>query len=160
MAKLSNQAYSPDDVQQILHLAIARQTQDQEDLTRSQLLEIGEELGISSTDLQAAESEWLKQRGELVHRQAFDRDRHQHFQQRSIKFIIINSFLVALNLLISGGLTWSLYVLVFGGLALAIRARKTYWLSGNEYRQQFESWQRKRVLKQSFDSVVSRLLPS
>ncbi len=152
--------YSQDEIQQILHLAIARQTQDQEDLTRSQLLEIGEELGISPSDIEAAESQWRSQKGELVHRQAFDQDRHQQFQQRSIKFIILGSFLVALNLLTSGGLSWSLYLLLCGGLALAIRARKTYWLSGDEYRKQFESWQRKRLLKRSFDHVVSRLLPS
>jgi hypothetical protein len=152
--------YSQDEIQQILHLAIARQTQDQEDLTRSQLLEIGEELGISPADIEAAESQWRSQQGELVHRQAFDQDRHQQFQQRSIKFLILGGFLVGLNLLTSGTLTWSLYLLLFGGLALAIRARKTYWLSGDEYRKQFESWQRKRLLKRSFDQVVSRLLPS
>lgn len=152
--------YSQDDVQQILGLAIAKQSQDQDDLTRTQLLEIGEELGIAPAELIEAESEWQGQKGRLIHRQAFDRDRHQQFQQRALKFAILNGFLITLNLLTSGGLTWSLYVLAFWGVGLAFRARKTYLLSGEEYQRRFESWQRKRRVKRSFDSVVSRFLPS
>ena len=154
------ESYSQDDIQQILHLAFARQTDEQDILTRSQLFEIGEELGLEAHEIQSAEADWQVQKGQLLSRQAFDRDRHQRFQQRLIKFVIINGFLVALDLMIGGGLTWSRYVLVLCSLMLALLARKTYWLSGEAYQRQFEGWQRKRKLKRSLDGVVNRFLPS
>lgn len=154
------ESYSQDDIQQILQLAIARQTDEQDILTRSQLFEIGEELGLEPHEIQLAEADWQVQKGELLGRQAFDRDRHQRFQQRVLKFVIVNGFLVALDVLMGGGLTWSRYVVALCGLMLALRARKTYWLGGEAYQQQFEGWQRKRRLKQSVNNVVNRFLPS
>ncbi len=152
-------SYSQDEVQQILHLAIARQT-EQEDVTRSQLLEIAAELGISPSEIEVAEQDWRLNQGELLHRQAFDRDRHQAFQQQALKFLMINGFLVLFNLLTSSGLTWSLYVLVFWGFGLAMKARKTYWLGTEEYRRRFEVWQRNRKIKRSLSTLVNRVLPS
>ena len=66
-----SRSYNQEDIQQILHLAIARQVHEAE-FTHEQLVEIATELDISPESLQLAEQEWQSQQGELRHRQDFN----------------------------------------------------------------------------------------
>jgi hypothetical protein len=141
-------SYSQEDVQQILHLAIARQT-DQGELTRTQLLEISEELGIAPQDLQIAEQEWLARRGEDQARQAFNLYRHRKLKGQVVRYVIVNTFLVLLNLLTSGGLSWSLYVVLGWGAGLALSSWRLLQTDGEDYENAFQRWQRHHWLKKS-----------
>ncbi|MDX2216209.1 MAG: 2TM domain-containing protein [Oculatellaceae cyanobacterium bins.114] len=147
--------YSQEDVQEILHLAIARQT-DAGELTRAQLLEIADELGISTTDLQLAEQEWIARQGENRERQAFNLYRRHRLKQRSIRFAIVNAFLILLNLLTSGGVTWSLYVLLGWGVLMALSAWKLQQTDGDDYEDAFQKWRRRRLIKRSISSFFDR----
>ncbi|MFQ4135779.1 hypothetical protein PGN35_005615 [Nodosilinea sp. PGN35] len=57
--------YPAEDAQQILSLAIARQTESGE-LSRTQLLEIADELGIAPETIAAAEREWDVKKYEIA----------------------------------------------------------------------------------------------
>ena len=149
--------YRSEDAQQILHIAIAKQAEAGE-LTRTQLYEIAAELNIAPADMQAAEHEWQISRGESVERQAFDLQRRQRFQRRFARFAIVNGFLLLLNLLLSGGLGWSLYVLLGWGVGVALDAWRTFQLSGEDYEGAFIRWRQKRQLKRSVSTLVNRLL--
>lgn len=150
-------SYSPDDVQQILHLAIARQQQGGE-LSRSQLVEIAEDMGISPENLQVAEQEWLSHQGDFQQRKLFDTDRRRNFQQNLIQYGIVNSFLLLLNLAASHELSWALYIAIAWGLGVALQAWKTFQPDGEEYEQAFQRWRVKKQLGQSFNSFVSKWL--
>lgn len=152
--------YSQDDIQQILSLAISRQAKTEDCLSRTQLVEIADELGISPAELSQAEQCWQDQKGRQAQRALFDRDRQQRFQRKGTRYLIVNGFLVALDLLAGGGLGFSLYVIVGWGLGLAIAGQQTYGLQGEAYERKFQQWSRRRALKQSVDSWVNRLLPS
>ncbi len=152
--------YSQDDVQQILRLAIARQTHEQDDLSRSQLLEIADEMGFSAQELDEAERAWLLRKDQMGLEEQFDLYRQQRFKQSSTKYLIVNGFLVALDLMAGGGLGFSLYVIVGWGLGLTMEGRRTYALKGEEYDRRFQKWRRKRALKQSVDGIVNRILPA
>lgn len=154
---MADDIFRSEDAQQILHLAIARQAEAGE-LTRSQLLEIAAELDISAAELQAAEQDWLMQRGRNQERQAFDRQRYHRFRQRLIKFLITNGFLVAIDAALSPGLSWSLYLLLFSGMGLSLNAWQTYHLSAEEYETRFQRWRQRQRLKQSFDGWVNQWL--
>jgi 2TM domain len=149
--------YCSEDAQQILHIAIAKQAEAGE-LTRTQLYEIAAELNIAPSDMQAAEQEWQIRRGESTERQAFDLQRRQRFQQRFARFAIVNGFLLLLNLLLSGGLGWSLYILLGWGVGVALDAWKTFQLSGEDYEEAFIRWRQKRQIKRSVSTLVNRLL--
>lgn len=153
-------AYSQDDIQQILSLAIARQANTEDCLSRAQLLEIADELGIDAGDLAQAEQQWHSQKTQQAQRSHFDRDRQQRFRHKATKYVIVNGFLMALDLLAGGGLGFSLYVAVGWGLGLAMAGQRTYGLKGDAYERQFQNWSRRRALKQSVDSLVSRVLPT
>lgn len=156
---MGNPSYSQDDVQQILRLAIIRQTQNQDDLSRDQLLEIAEDMHISPSELAEAERLWLIQKDQLGMQQQFDQHRQQRFQQKAIKYGIVTGFVMVIDCLVGGGLGFSLYVAAGLGLGLAMAGRRTYGLQGEEYEQRFRNWRRRRALKQSVDGLVSRVLP-
>lgn len=151
-----SRSYNQEDIQQILNLAIARQPDDEE-FTREQLVEIAAELGISTDNLLQAEQEWLLQRQERQKQQEFNLYRRSQLKKRFGKYVIVNIFLVCLNLLTAGQLSWSLYILLFWGLGLGLNAWNTYQLEGEEYERAFQKWYRKHQLTQITRSLYSRV---
>src|SRR5579883_734529 len=156
--KVTN-SYSQEDVQQILHLAIARHADDKnKEFSYAQLLEIAAELEISSESLRLAEREWSEQQGEIQQRQAFNAYRQGRFKKRVGNYVIINSVLVLVDLLSGSGLSWSLYILLFWGLGVGLDGWNTYQTKGEDYEMAFQKWYRKHQVKQFFNKVMNRWL--
>ena len=149
-------SYHQEDIQQILNIAIARQS-DGGELSREQLMEIADELGISAENLLEAEQEWLIQQEQRQKHREFNLYRHKQLKKRFGKYLIVNSFLVGLNVLTAGQLSWSLYILLFWGLGLGLNAWNTYQLEGEEYERAFQTWYRKHQLSQIARSLYSRV---
>jgi hypothetical protein len=149
--------YAQEDVQQILHLAIARKT-DKGEFSRSQLVEMANELGISSDRLAEAEQEWLAHHGEFKERQAFDTFRSTRLKNNVIRYAIVNSFLVLLNLATAHALTWSLPIVFLWGLFLALKVWRTYELKGEDYEKAFASWRLKQQIGNSINTTLTKWL--
>lgn len=149
-------SYTQEEVQQILHLAIARRT-EQGELSRQELWEIAAELEIDSESLQAAERDWLNGKWLQEKRQEFNRYRRQQLKQKAVRFLIANTFLVSLDLLTTGLLTWSKIVLLIWGLLLSLDAWKTFQTEGEAYEQAFQRWNLKNEMKQSFTTLWNKL---
>jgi 2TM domain len=154
---MPEEIYRQEDAQQILHLAIARQAEEGE-LSRTQLFEIAAELNISPADIRAAELEWIANKGVLQEQASFNLFRRGKFQRQFTKFLIINGFFVALDLLTGSGIDWSLYVLLFWGLGMSLNAWKTFQTSGEEYDIAFQRWRQTRQLKKSVNGLLNRML--
>ncbi|MBR8836203.1 MAG: 2TM domain-containing protein [Stigonema ocellatum SAG 48.90 = DSM 106950] len=149
--------YNQEDVQQILGLAIARHALDKnKEFSYDQLLEIAAELEISPESLNLAEREWLAQQGELQQRQAFNAHRQGRFKKRLGNYVIVNAVLLLVDLLGGGGLSWSLYVLLFWGLAVGLDGWNTYQTKGEDYEVAFQKWYRKHQVKKLFSTAVSK----
>jgi hypothetical protein len=150
-------SYSQEDVQKILQLAIARQADDQnKEFSYEQLLEIAQELDISPDSLNLAEIDWRSQRSEIQQRQAFHAYRIEKFKKRLGNYAILNSFLMLLDLVGGGGLTWSLYFLIFCCCTLGLDTWNTFQTKGEEYEMAFQKWYRKHQIKQTINTVVSK----
>ena len=149
-------SYQQEDIQQILNIAIARQA-DGGELTREQLVEIAAELGISTDSLIQAEQEWLLQKQERQKHHEFNLYRRSRFKKRLVKYVIVNSFLMGLNLLTVGYLSWSLYILLFWSLGLGFNAWNTFQLEGEDYERAFEKWYRQHQLAQVARSLYTRI---
>ncbi len=152
----TSRSYNQEDIQQILNLAITRQA-DRGELSREQLLEIAAELGISTQHLLEAEQEWLVQQEERQKHYEFNLYRRSQLKQRVGKFLIINSFLVGLNVLTVGSLSWSLYILLFWGLGVGLSAWNTYQLQGEEYERAFQKWYRRHQIKTFAQVIYTRI---
>jgi hypothetical protein len=147
-------SYQQEDIQQILNLAIARQD-NVEEFSHEQLVEIANELGISTATLLEAERDWLLQKGEQQKRNDFNLYRQSKLKRRFGKYLIINSFLVGLNFLSNGQISWSLYILLFWSLSLGLNTWNTYQLQGEEYEQAFQKWYRKYQLTKSISTRIN-----
>lgn len=156
--------YRMEDAQRILQLAIAQETESGE-LSHHQLLEIAEELNISPAALQNAEQEWQIMKGRAEDHRLFQQQRIQRLQSHLVRYGIIIGFLVVMDFLTPGGtflghLGFSLYVALFWGLGLSLKAWRTLQTSGERYERDLNKWRRKRSVQKTIDGVVNRFLGS
>lgn len=162
--------YRQDEVQEILHLAIARQSEAGE-LTHEQLYEIADELGLSPHDIQNAEQEWQGLRRIDEEKQAFIKWRRLQFKQHAARYLIVNGFFcllgVATHALLGGGaltLTASpllvvvFYIALFWGIFLALDGWQSRQTEGKAFDRKFKKWQRRQWLSRSIRNLFSRIL--
>ena len=153
------EVYTSEDIQQIIQIALTRKGEDDR-LTRKQLWEIADELNIDLPTLQAAENQWLQYRTTSEKRQAFDLYRRNQFKQKTVKYLITNSFFIVLDLIATGGLSWSLYILFFLGSGLGLNWWKTFHSRDEEYERAFQRWSFRNEVKQTVSSIWQRVYRS
>lgn len=153
----SLRSYSQDDVQRILQLAIARQADDKDkEFSYEQLLEIATELEISPECINLAERDWRSQQTDIQQRQAFDSYRIGRFKKRFGNYAIVNAGLMLVNFISSGGLSWSLYILLFWGIPVGLDVWNTFQAKGEEYEMAFQKWHRKHQFKRTVNTVLNK----
>ena len=150
------ESYTQEDVQQILQLALAGKNPNEE-LSRQELLEMAADLDIQGECLETAEKAWLVKKSDEQKRVAFDLYRKDKLKQKTIGFAIVNTFLVALNVLIAGSLSWSLYILLLWGLKLSLDTWKTFQSKGEGYERAFQSWKFKQEMKTSVGNIWEKV---
>ena len=149
-------SYTQEDVQEILQLAISRQVNDNnQEFSYQQILEIAAELQISPDTLQQAERDWLVKQSEVEQREAFNIYRRSKFKKRLGNYAIMNIFFLAINS-ISGGISWSLYILVGCGLAISLDIWNTFQTKGEDYEIAFQRWNRNHQIKQTINTVLNK----
>ncbi len=149
-------SYTQEDVQQILQLAISRQVnENNQEFSYQQILEIAKELQISPDNLQQAERDWLVKQSEVEQRQAFNLYRRSKFKKRLGNYAIINIFFLAMDSL-SGGISWSVYILVASALAISLDIWNTFQTKGEDYEIAFQRWNRNHQIKQTINTVLNK----
>ena len=149
--------YASEDAQQILQIAIAKETESG-DLTRTQLAEIAAELNIAPETLWSAEREWTALQSESSQQAMFNQQRRQNFQHHLMRYGIVNGFLLLLNLLIFGGVGFAGFVAITWGIGLALHGLRAYQTSGYRYQKDFEQWRRRQQVKRSVSNFFNRVL--
>ena len=150
------ETYSQEEIQEILQIAIADRHAEEE-LSREHLWEIAAELDIDGSIIQAAETHWLERKSSDRLRGKFNLVRRQKFQQKLTKFAIVNTFLVSFNLILIGTLSWSLYILLFWSLGMALNGWKAYQTNGEEYERSFQRWRFQNDVKQTVSTVWTKV---
>ncbi|BAY08819.1 2TM domain-containing protein [Calothrix sp. NIES-2098] len=153
----SIRSYSQEDVQQILQLAIATHADNTDrEFSYDELLEIAAELDIAPESLKLAERDWQLQQSEVQQRRVFNLYRQGRFKKRLGNYAIANAFFVLADLISGGGLSWSLYILLFCGSVVGWDVWNTFLMKGEEYERAFQRWNRKHQIKQTINSVLNR----
>ncbi|MCE2721252.1 MAG: 2TM domain-containing protein [Dolichospermum sp.] len=149
-------SYTQEDVQQILQLAISRQVnENNQEFSYQQILEIAKELQISPDNLQQAERDWLVKQSEVEQRQAFNLYRRSKLKKRLGNYAIINIFFLAMDSL-SGGISWSVYILVASALGISLDIWNTFQTKGEDYEIAFQRWNRNHQIKQTINTVLNK----
>lgn len=151
--------YPAEDAQQILRLAIARETESGE-LSRAQLMEIAEELGISAATLAEAEQEWEIKRYEVADRRLFDSQRKQLLHSDMVQFGLWMVGVLIFQLATGGWLWNGLILIVFGiwFLHIAWDAWRISHPDNHAYQQEFQRWRRKQQMKRAVGGFVRRFI--
>jgi hypothetical protein len=137
-----NPTYSQEDIQEILSIALAECSTLDTDLPHAQLLEIAQELGISTEMIELAKDQWLNQQQVVEKHQEFNRYRRSKLQDRFGKYAIVNACLIPLNFFTGFGVPWSLYVLTSWGIVRGVAAwRVFYQHQGYGYDRAFQKWE-------------------
>ncbi|MEL6939227.1 MAG: 2TM domain-containing protein [Cyanobacteria bacterium J06598_1] len=148
--------YASEEAQQILQIAIAKETEVGE-LTRKQLAEIATELNIAPETLWSAEREWIALKSDASQQAIFNQQKRQRFHHHLIRYSIFNSFLLLLNLL-AGGYGFAAFVALTWGIPVVLHGWRAHQASGYRYQKDFESWKRRQQVKQSMQSFFNKLM--
>ncbi|MGD1854176.1 MAG: 2TM domain-containing protein [Leptolyngbyaceae cyanobacterium] len=108
--------YSTEEVQLILTQALGQD--QQEGFSHSQLEDMANDLGISSTALMWAEQ--TSQASPSAPPNASQHSKQQAFRQQLRTYAVVNGFLLILNFMLSGSITWAIYPLLGWGLGLLL----------------------------------------
>jgi len=117
-------SFRSEDVQQILQRAMAEK--QQENFSEQQLQEMAAELGISFVTLQNAQKAWQQEKEIIKRRQASKSYRLQKIKPHLISYLVVNIFLIVLNLVTSPGYFWAIYPLLGWGLGLCFHILSVY----------------------------------
>ncbi len=148
--------YNEEAIQQILKLAMSRQERSV-DITRSQLQDIADKLGILEDNLVAAEQDWGLQCQEQADRLAFDSYRHVQLRQGIVWCISFSSVLVLTNIIASHTISWAVYPVLLWSCVLSLQAWRAFQYEGEEYDRAFRRWKLGQQIGQSFKAITEKL---
>jgi hypothetical protein len=157
-----NRAYTQEDIQQILNLAIAQHAYEGE-FSRAQLLEIAEDLAIPTAIVQQAERTWLQSRDERLKRDTFNQYRRAELKHKLVRFAIVNASLIALNSLMSLmgiGFFWLPYTVFLIGwsIFLGLKVWGIFQVDGEAYERAFQKWYRRHQMRKAVNHWLNRWL--
>lgn len=138
-----NEFYAEEDAQQILRLALHKDSQSGA-LSRGDLVAAAAEMGVSEDALLAAERQWLTEGAKKRDMQLFAAERRREFFSELTTYLLVNAMLVGINLFLTPGFFWAIFPILGWGVAIGMQAFETFTPQGENFRREFEKWQRKR----------------
>ena len=150
-------AYTQEQVQQILNVAIAKQAYEGE-FTRSQLFEIAEELGISPQCITEAEKSWLTYHNDSQARLTFNRQRQGQLRRKAERYGYVSGSLFLLNALTGFTWGWCFYLIGLLTLKLGFDAWTVFFQDESGYEQAYRKWSRRQHLSQFVNRWWTRIL--
>lgn len=156
MAEFEQRFYEEDEAEQILRLA-ASFSSPTGAMSRERLLATAAELGISPEAVDLAEQQYSRQRTDVAERAEFDAIQRREFYGHLASYVIVNVFLVAVNLVTDASYFWAMWPILGWGLGIAFHVVETFFKSSESYREEFEKWQakrNKRAAREGDDHIV------
>jgi hypothetical protein len=144
MAEFGQQFYEEEEAEQILRLA-ASLTSPAGAMSRERLLATAAELGISPEAVEMAERQFAGKKAEIADRAEFDTIQRREFYGHLLSYVLVNGFLVVINILTSPTYFWAMWPILGWGLGLAFHFAETFFKNSENYREEFVKWQAKRA---------------
>lgn len=155
--------YDNKTAEEILQQAAELQARDREEVTRQELVEMGLERGLSEQFIAEAEQRYLRRNTPSTtletpipvatempvpdieaEERTFNRQMQIGFRAHAVVFILVNIFLLLLNLLITPGFLWFWIVILSWAPSLLIQGYFSTLKKGPIYDQMFEKWYARR----------------
>ena len=115
-------------------------------MTHERLLATAAELGITPEAVEHAERTVRSQRENETLRREFARHVKKDFYSHLTTYLIINSFLVLMNVFTSHGLRigWAIWPILGWGIGILFHAREAFVSGGSDYEAKYQAWAAKR----------------
>lgn len=144
--------YEDSEIQDILKRAIAL---DATRIVRQDTLErTAAELGISPEALAEAERAHVLEREQQLEMQEFKRHFQRPFYEHLASYLVVNTFLVAINLFTThSGKIWAIFPILGWGIGIAMHAFTTFFPNSSEFEKEYAKWKKKKRKASSSQSL-------
>jgi hypothetical protein len=146
MSEFGQRFYEEEEAEQILRLASSL-TSTAGAMSRDRLLSTAAELGITPEAVEMAERQLAEQKSVKADRLEFDTNQKREFYGHLMSYVLVNGFLVAVNLMTSRGYFWAIWPILGWGLGLSFHVAETFFKGSEAYQEEFEKWRRKKNRK-------------
>jgi hypothetical protein len=130
--------YTHDDGEEVLKRAIAIEALDTN--AKDVVRRTAAELGVSEQAIEQAEKEYFKEKMEREEREQFAVHQRRGFFSHLASYVIVNSFLIILDLMRDGQLNWAMYPLLGWGIGIAFHAFGSFNRNSEDFQEEFEAW--------------------
>jgi hypothetical protein len=156
MSGMPERFYDEEEAEAILRVAAGKMPIG--GMSRERLLSTAAELGIPPEAVDQAEQVVTQRRRDLELRSEFDRHVRQEFASHLISYIVINAFLVILNLITSPRTLWVIWVVLGWGLGVTFHFASVYFKNTDNYESEYTKWKAKREGRLSGKGSASDLV--
>jgi len=150
MAETQDALSTDEDVDEILKLALRKQGRDDFGL-RARLESAAQELGISAQELTEAEEEYSFAKKDRFEFLEFRRRQVREFREHFFAYIIINTLLVAINLMTAGTVDWAIWPILGWGVGLAFHAWGSLNTGSETFQEEFEDFRSRKNRRRKLD---------
>lgn len=137
---------SEEDVQEILNLAIRKDSQGVGDL-RKRMTEIARELGISEEALELATAEHLRESGIRKDLAAFQAHLRRGFFRHIVPYVLVNAMFMVMCLTSTPRESWFVFPLLGWGIGVSMHAYRAYIRPAEATDPEFLTWRALRNAK-------------
>jgi hypothetical protein len=135
---------SDDDIEQILRIAVSKAGVGDNRSLRERLMMTANELGLSEEQVIAAEKEWEERKLQQRELSEFMEKERTSFFGHLTGYLIVNAFLIGIDVISDGRFEWAMWPLLGWGIGLAFHAVATFFQKSEMFQEEFQEWRKWR----------------
>jgi hypothetical protein len=135
---------SDDDIEAILKIAVSQAGALEGRTLRERLMAGAEELGLTPEQVAVAEAQWARQEREKRELAEFRLHQRKGFWSHFASYVVVNSFLVAVNFMTDHRVDWAWWPILGWGIGIAFSAIATFFPKSESFQEELEKWREKR----------------
>lgn len=154
---MSEKLYSKQEVDRILRRAIEATSSKGDTLSESEILKIAEELNIDKNQVRIAMREDASVTQFENAKIMWRKKKKSEFYQHLTSYVIINGFMIALNIFLSGTLGWAIFPLLGWGLGLAFDFYDSFFPSDEKVEKGANKLMNSNKWKKLFENIIDSI---
>lgn len=166
---MSEKLYSKQEVDRILRRAMEATSSKGDTLSESEIIRIAEELGIDQNQVRIAMREDASvtqfENAKIIWKKKKKREFYQHLTS----YAIVNTFLVGLNVVLIGSISWAIFPILGWGIGLTFDFIESFFpseekvekgarklMSSNKWKKLLDNIIDKKVIDTIIDSLIKK----
>jgi len=149
--------FSKSEVDRILRRALEKSPPKGDTLTESEIIRIAEELGIDQNQVRIAIREEEKYAQFENAKILWKKKKRREFYQHLSSYVIINGFLVGINVVMSGGIGWAIFAILGWGIGLIFDFIESFFPSEEKVEKGARKMMASNKWKKLFDNIIDSI---